>query len=194
MTVLFTPTPANETDCQEFDDGDAPSMGSVNPLGEAAFNTAKYAANRVGAYRLLAVTQVGSDDTDGTTKLTSSTNAWGTTPGADLVTLGNFGAGAGADCFELSVDFVAQSGADTQYRLEYALNGGAHVAIPYARILLDNTTDDVVASLHVGAWLDLTAGTAGDSIVFYLNAKPATSTCHVYAPLRSTIKRYGYNS
>jgi hypothetical protein len=53
MSVVFTPTPTNETNAAEFDDGDAPSASIINPLGEAAFNTAKWAANRVGNYRLV---------------------------------------------------------------------------------------------------------------------------------------------
>lgn len=55
MTVVYTPTATNETNAQEFDDGDAPSAAIINPLGEAAFNTAKWAANRVGTYRLINV-------------------------------------------------------------------------------------------------------------------------------------------
>ncbi len=46
----FTPTPTNETSAYEFDDADPPQAVKINPLGEAAFNTAKWAANRIPRY------------------------------------------------------------------------------------------------------------------------------------------------
>ena len=47
----YTPSDINETTAQEFDDADAPQASVINPLGQAAFNTAKWAANRVGTHR-----------------------------------------------------------------------------------------------------------------------------------------------
>lgn len=48
MTTSFIPTPYNYGICDEFDDSDAPSAANINALGEAAFDTAKWAADRVG--------------------------------------------------------------------------------------------------------------------------------------------------
>lgn len=75
MSVEYTPTPTNHTSAQEYDDGDPPSAAIMNPLAEAAFDTAKWAANRVGTYRVIAIDEF--DPGAGTTLLeTSTVDTW----------------------------------------------------------------------------------------------------------------------
>ena len=85
MTSVFTPTPTNETSAVEFDDGDAPSAGNLNPLGEAAFNTAKWAANRIGVERVVA--RIAEEET-GLTALASTTlDAYQVPPNASVYSM-----------------------------------------------------------------------------------------------------------
>ena len=53
MTDLYSPSDTKHATSQEFDDGDAPTGSSINPLGEAAFDTATWCVNRIGVARLI---------------------------------------------------------------------------------------------------------------------------------------------
>lgn len=75
MSALYTPTDVVAASAQEFDDGDDPSALNVNPLGEAAFNTATWAKNRVGLYRLV---QMSLETSESTSAISASTSTiWG---------------------------------------------------------------------------------------------------------------------
>jgi len=58
MSTTYTPTDAKRATALEFDDGDAPQASTINPLAEAAFDTATFAANRVGVEHLVNVLTV----------------------------------------------------------------------------------------------------------------------------------------
>ena len=45
--ITYIPTSAKRTSALEFDDGDAPQGVKINPLGEAAFDTATFASDRI---------------------------------------------------------------------------------------------------------------------------------------------------
>ena len=56
----YTPTDAKRTSASEFDDGDEPQATILNPLAEAAFDTATWAANRIPRY-LAALLELNDD-------------------------------------------------------------------------------------------------------------------------------------
>lgn len=125
---VYTPTPTNETNAVEFDDGDAPSAANINPLAEAAFNTAKYAANRVGAVRVVDIDTTAIDTLLSILQTTTSAT-WA----ADTL-IGTVDVLDG-DTVEIDVRFhgSAAGACSGDYRLAYSIDGGAVTPVPGAR-------------------------------------------------------------
>lgn len=132
--IVYTPSDTNETTSQEFDDGDAPSATNINTLPEAAFNTAKWASNRVGIYRLAALIDSGIVDTPLSTLGSSTSPTWGTGDVALCTAIPV----ETDDVIEVEVGFHASTSDATAlcgYRLAWCVNGGAKMPIPGAQII-----------------------------------------------------------
>lgn len=182
MSVEYTPTPTNHTSAQEYDDGDPPAAAILNPLAEAAFNTAKWAANRVGSYAI-----VGFDDgvtsSGGTTLATTSDATYGTDP----VMLGTVAVQAG-DIVEVSVDVhvaIGLSPSTGALKLYYVTGSEAAVDVPGAVNELAEAFSTVKA-VHL-------AGTAHPAVAgnlnVYLDSKVAGGqTMIVEEPIAATIR------
>lgn len=173
MTVAYTPTDAKRATAQEFDDGDAPEATNINPLGEAAFDTATYAANRIGAYRVINLVKYGADAT--TDLCSNDRTGYG---------LGPDGAEAGAVDYEIgsfavvtndlvAVQLVASaegSVADTgSFRLAWQIGAGAKTGLHEVQLQALDTDNQAftllglipptTGTLHI--WLQCKAGTTG---------------------------------
>jgi hypothetical protein len=192
MSVVFTPTPTNETTATEFDDGDAPSAARINPLGEAAFNTAKWAANRVGIYRLVKLSDSGIVDTPLSTLGSSTSPTWGTGD----VALCNPIPIETDDVIEVEVGFHAFTSEATSlcgYRLAWAVNGGAKTQIPGAQIIYGR-------DLHLAepAFLRGTIwpgeGYAGNMVVYLQMMVGYGYTISVVSPLCPIVRVWRDNS
>ncbi len=119
MTRIYTPSDTNHATAVEFDDGDAPSAANINALAEAAFNTARYAAKRVGAYHTITMTQGTSSDIYGSLGSTTAAT-WGT----GNLSIGSLNVQAG-DQIDVQVHLQGKCSAAAQasYRLAYQYAG-----------------------------------------------------------------------
>lgn len=188
MTTTFTPTPTNETSAVEFDDGDAPSAGNINPLAEAGFNTAKWAANRVGAYRLTEIEDTISSS-GGTTLGTTTDATYGTNP----VEIGDVAVVSG-DAVEVSVDVhvaIGLAASTGEIKLYYVIGLDAPVDIPGAVNILA-TSFSTEKLVHVGG---IAHPTSTGTMRVFLDMKVAGGqTMIVEEPIAAAIKVWRPNT
>ena len=173
----YTPSDINETTSQEFDDADAPQASVINPLGQAAFNTAKWAANRVGTHRTaqadIVVSYGAQSSTSWPQTFANKATFDAASPDPDhgnTVALVFDGVKQG-DVFEVDVDFESQqlTGSSVAY---YRL---AHQIAPtsgYTEEVFPLSTDDYSGSSGIlGAQVVKT--TQGNGAVYSVHLKGA---------------------
>lgn len=190
MTVLFTPTPTNHASAQEFDDGDAPEATIINPLGEAAFDTATYAANRVGSWRIK--TLVSFTDTGAGLMGTSGAAAFGT---GDITAINGTVTVVTKDKIEIAANFEVDSALAGQgeFRIAYKITAdGAITELPAARAYFSNMTTDRIPVCVQGV---ATAGADGALYVYLQLREPgAGHNVYIYAPISCVVKVHGVNT
>lgn len=187
--IVYTPSDTNETNAQEFDDGDAPSAGNLNPLGEAAFNTAKWAANRVGAFRLIQI-----EDSYATSSGTVIGGTSSGTYGTGDVLLSTVDVDEG-DVVEISVDIHAGCTPEKNcgFRLVYTLAGGGVTPIAGAEA---NRTDPIhlITPIHLQGCVHI-GSLPGGTLNIYLQMKVADSaTLAVMGPVSPIVKVWRFNA
>jgi hypothetical protein len=168
MTKPFIPTPYNYGICDELDDGDAPSAANINALGEAAFDTAKWAADRVGPL-YLADTAFFTETSD---------HDYGS---SSIATYGDYDSGISTglttevgDTIEVLVHLrKVQSGASGSggaWTLAYQIGAGAKTNIDGSEAKEATPLDGPLTLLGM-----VTVGSAGDLQVFTRNRLLATN-------------------
>jgi hypothetical protein len=188
MSTTYTPTDAKRATALEFDDGDAPQASTINPLAEAAFDTATFAANRVGVVRLINswTTAVARGSTLGT----QATSAYGSGAPYQInsfaVTSGDFITVRG-----FAHAKAASTTCEAHYCVGFQLGSGA-IAWQTAEVEFDALTSSTVP-IPISA--DYTVGGSGTlKVLLWCVSDDNVHTIQIESPLVATVEQLRSNS
>ena len=191
MSVMYTPTAAVRATAQEFDDSDAPAASAINPLGEAAFDTATWlVANRGnGGLRLQAVDVISlSGGTLGSSNHATFDGTGDVTISAATLVC------AQHDAVEVSINALVNcSGADDhcEFRLAYQPGGsGTIYAIANVKASYELLTNHAIA-MHLTGWIpDWPSATSVTVLLQMCTPLTAGGTANVFAPIGGVVKQW----
>lgn len=186
MTVTYTPTDAKRVSSQEFDDGDPPQATKINPLGEAAFDTATYASNRVSEQWIESFDDQGYGTTPTTIRGTTTSSSFG----AGSVDLGTYITTA-EDTLLIWVTFVfdcssTDPAAQVEYRLAYRTQGEFQVVTEIAQSRIRFVT--ATGSLFSATMCALVAPGAGTFTIQIQHLVIGGTQARIFDPISPVVQ------
>ena len=202
MSTTYTPTDAKRATALEFDDGDAPQASKINPLAEAAFDTATYAANRAGTHRVIAIQSL----LDGGTSQKGSDFTSSSFGGNDIA-LTSIDDLAVGDIVECEITFHGLN--DTQntrgeFRLVTTQHGGTAAEMTGSRALVNTLTVTGAENCHwplairgiavIGATSGPGGSTGAGTCVVYMQGRSNGTKAQMFAPFSFVARVWRMNS